>query len=461
MNILKEISIYEILLATGGKLVSGNTNDIVDSVCIDSRKVTKGALFVPLIGEKTDGHKYIQSAFESGAKVSFCQPDRLEDAGGGAIIEVDSTLDALQKLAKYYRNKFTIPFIGVSGSVGKTTTKEMIATVLSENLKVLKTEGNYNGQIGLPMTIFNLDDTHEAAVLEMGVSKFGEMEKLADIANIDIAVITNIGLSHIENFKDMKNTCVEKLKMIKKDNGIILLNGDSPVLAEAKLENSLQRIIFFGMNGSYPYKFEDISFHSADTEFTLVTDNFKDTVLIPCLGMHNVYNALAAIGVAVELGIHFEDIKRGLMKFKNVGMRQQIFNLGDIVLIDDSYNASPDSVKSSAKILRNINSEGKNVLVIADMLELGARSKDIHFDTGRYIAIEGVDVLITIGPNAKYLSDGALSVKSDLQSYHCNENKEAFEILKNILEKNDKVLVKGSRGMHTDEISAKIKEYYS
>ncbi|MGN1043246.1 MAG: UDP-N-acetylmuramoyl-tripeptide--D-alanyl-D-alanine ligase [Acutalibacteraceae bacterium] len=458
---MKEISIYEILLATGGKLVSGNTNDIVDSVCIDSRKVTKGALFVPLIGEKTDGHKYIQSAFESGAKVSFCQPDRLEDADGGAIIEVDSTLDALQKLAKYYRNKFTIPFIGVSGSVGKTTTKEMIATVLSENLKVLKTEGNYNGQIGLPMTIFNLDDTHEAAVLEMGVSKFGEMEKLADIANIDIAVITNIGLSHIENFKDMKNTCVEKLKMIKKDNGIILLNGDSPVLAEAKLENSLQRIIFFGMNGSYPYKFEDISFHSADTEFTLVTDNFKDTVLIPCLGMHNVYNALAAIGVAVELGIHFEDIKRGLMKFKNVGMRQQIFNLGDIVLIDDSYNASPDSVKSSAKILRNINSEGKNVLVIADMLELGARSKEIHFDTGRYIAIEGVDVLITIGTHAKYLSDGALSVKSDLQSYHCNENKEAFEILKNILEKNDKVLVKGSRGMHTDEISAKIKEYYS
>lgn len=461
MNILKEISISEILVATNGRLISGNTNDTITSVCIDSRKVTKGALFVPLIGEKTDGHEYIQSAFESGARVSFCQSDRLADAGGGAIIEVDSTLDALQKLAKYYRSKFSIPFIGVSGSVGKTTTKEMIATVLSENLKVLKTEGNYNGQIGLPMTIFNLDDTHEAAVLEMGVSKFGEMEKLADIANIDIAVITNIGLSHIENFKDMKNTCSEKLKMIKKDNGVLLLNGDSPVLAEAKLENSTQKIIFFGMNGSYPYKFEDISFHSADTEFTLVTSNFKDTVIIPCLGMHNVYNALAAIGVAVELGIHFEDVKRGLTKFKNVGMRQQIFNLKDIVLVDDSYNASPDSVKSSAKILRNINSEGKNILVIADMLELGARSKEIHFDTGRYIALEGVDVLITIGTNAKYLSDGALSVKSDLQSYHCDENKEAFEILKNILEKNDKVLVKGSRGMHTDEISAQIKEYYS
>ena len=149
------------------------------------------------------------------------------------------------------------------------------------------------------------------------------------------------------------------------------------------------------------------------------------------------------------------------MKFKNVGMRQQVFNLGDIVLVDDSYNASPDSVKSSAKILRNINSEGKNVLVIADMLELGARSKEIHFDTGRYIALEGIDVLITIGENAKHLSEGALSVKSDLQSYHCSENNEAFEILKNILQKNDKVLIKGSRGMHTDEISSKIKEYYS
>ncbi len=461
MKALKEISISEILSATDGKLISGNTDDTINCVCIDSRKVTKGSLFVPLVGENTDGHNYIQNAFESGAKVSFCQPGKSSDTFGGAIIEVDSTLDALQKLAKYYRSKFRIPFIGVSGSVGKTTTKEMIATVLSENLKVLKTEGNYNGQIGLPLTIFNLDDTHEAAVLEMGVSKFGEMEKLADIADIDIAVITNIGLSHIENFKDMKNTCAEKLKMIKKDNGIVLLNGDSPALTEAKPSNPLQKIIFFGMNGSYPYKFEDISFHNSNTEFTLVTDNFKDTVTIPCLGMHNVYNALAAIGVASELGIHFEDIKRGLMKFKNVGMRQQVFNLRDIVLVDDSYNASPDSVKSSAKILRNINSEGKNVLVIADMLELGDRSKEIHFETGRYIALEGIDVLITIGENAKYLSEGALSVKSDLQSYYCSGNDEAFEVLKNILQKNDKVLIKGSRGMHTDEISAKIKEYYS
>lgn len=458
---MKEISISEILSAIDGKLISGNTDDTINCVCIDSRKVTKGSLFVPLVGENTDGHNYIQNAFESGAKVSFCEPGKSSDTFGGAIIEVDSTLDALQKLAKYYRSKFSIPFIGVSGSVGKTTTKEMIATVLSENLKVLKTEGNYNGQIGLPLTIFNLDDTHEAAVLEMGVSKFGEMEKLADIADIDIAVITNIGLSHIENFKDMKNTCAEKLKMIKKDNGIVLLNGDSPALTEAKPSNPLQKIIFFGMNGSYPYKFEDISFHNSNTEFTLVTDNFKDTVTIPCLGMHNVYNALAAIGVASELGIHFEDIKRGLMKFKNVGMRQQVFNLRDIVLVDDSYNASPDSVKSSAKILRNINSEGKNVLVIADMLELGDRSKEIHFETGRYIALEGIDVLITIGENAKYLSEGALSVKSDLQSYYCSGNDEAFEVLKNILQKNDKVLIKGSRGMHTDEISAKIKEYYS
>lgn len=461
MKALKEISISEILSAIDGKLISGNTDDTINCVCIDSRKVTKGSLFVPLVGENTDGHNYIQNAFESGAKVSFCEPGKSSDTFGGAIIEVDSTLDALQKLAKYYRSKFSIPFIGVSGSVGKTTTKEMIATVLSENLKVLKTEGNYNGQIGLPLTIFNLDDTHEAAVLEMGVSKFGEMEKLADIADIDIAVITNIGLSHIENFKDMKNTCAEKLKMIKKDNGIVLLNGDSPALTEAKPSNPLQKIIFFGMNGSYPYKFEDISFHNSNTEFTLVTDNFKDTVTIPCLGMHNVYNALAAIGVASELGIHFEDIKRGLMKFKNVGMRQQVFNLRDIVLVDDSYNASPDSVKSSAKILRNINSEGKNVLVIADMLELGDRSKEIHFETGRYIALEGIDVLITIGENAKYLSEGALSVKSDLQSYYCSGNDEAFEVLKNILQKNDKVLIKGSRGMHTDEISAKIKEYYS
>ena len=208
---MEKISISEILSATGGKLLSGNTDAVVEAVCIDSREIKNNSLFVPIVGEHSDGHDFIKSAFENGAVVSFVQSDHKLNDVCGALVEVKSTVSALQDLAKYYRKKFNIPFIGVTGSVGKTTTKEMIAAVLGENLNILKTQGNYNGQIGLPLTIFNIDRTHQAAVVEMGVSKIGEMEKLADIADVDMGVITNIGLSHIENFKNIETTCSEKL----------------------------------------------------------------------------------------------------------------------------------------------------------------------------------------------------------------------------------------------------------
>ena len=457
---MEKMTIAEIISATNGRLLSGNTAGEVNSVCIDSRKMVKGSLFIPIIGESFDGHDFIKEAFDNGAVVSLVQMEHCKfDMLPGALIEVDSTLDAFQNLAKYYRNKFKIPVIGVSGSVGKTTTKEMIAAALGKTLNVLKTEGNYNGQIGLPLTVFRLDSTYDVAVFEMGISKIGEMDRLADIANVDFGVITNVGLSHIENFIDINTTCSEKMKLIKKENGVLFLNGDSPAL----LKNSKmldKKVIYFGINGSYDYKCEDVCFGKGEMKFTLITKSFKENMVIPCLGMHNVYNALASIAVASELGLHFEDIKKGLSEFKNVGMRQQISDMGEIILIDDSYNASPDSVKSSVKILKNIDAPGKNILVIADMLELGDMSKEIHFDTGRYIALEGIDLLVTVGEYAKYLSEGAKSINTALQAIHCTDNLEVFEKLKEFLRKGDKVLVKGSRGMHTDEICKMLKEYY-
>ncbi len=456
---MEKISIAEIISATGGNLLSGNTDGTVSSVCIDTRKTEKNSLFIPLIGEKVDGHSFIKDAFEFGASASLVQKGHTPCEIFGALIEVESTKKALGDLAKYYRRKFSVPIIGVTGSVGKTTTKEMIAAALGESIKVLKTGGNYNGQIGLPLSIFDLDKSHEVAVFEMGVSELGEMDRLADIANIDIGVITNIGLSHIENFKSMNNTCSEKLKMMQKTEGIFYLNGDSPLLADAKNKIN-QKIIYFGINGSYPYKCEDVYSNDKVTNFTLVTPEFREPITIPCLGIHNVYNALAAIAVAKGLGVHLDDIKKGLLKFKNTDMRQQILKLKDIILIDDSYNASPDSVKSSVSILRNFNLDGKNIVVIADMLELGEHSHEIHFDTGRYIAIEGIDVLITIGQNAKFLSNGAKSANQSIETIHCKTNNEAFEELKKIISKNDKILVKGSRGMHTDEIVRYLKKEY-
>lgn len=458
---MENITINEIILATKGTLAVGNTDDVINSVSIDSRNIQENALFIPIMGENTDGHNYIQNAFDNGAKASLIEEKYdANNYNGGAIIKVQSTKKALRDLAKYYRNKFNISVVGVTGSVGKTTTKEMIASVLGETLDIIKTEKNYNGQLGLPLTIFNIEKHHNVAVLEMGVSEIGEMDKLADIAGADIGVITNIGLSHIENFKSVEVTCREKMKMIQKEGGTFFLNGDSPLLAKAH-EYTDKEIVYYGINGDFPYKCEEIYSNGNNTNFTLVTNQFREQIQIPCLGLHNVYNALAAIAVAQKFDIHMDDIKKGLLKFKNVAMRQQISKIGDITLIDDSYNASPDSVKSSVSVLKNLSPNGRNIVVIADMLELGEHSQKIHYETGRYIALEGIDILITVGKDSAYLSNGAISANQKLKLIHFDGNKEAFEYLKNILSKNDKVLIKGSRGMHTDEIVNDLKNYYS
>lgn len=454
---MENITISEILIATGGKLLSGNTDQIISSISIDSRKIGENCLFIPIKGEKFDGNDFIEKAFENGASASLVSSDRNLESISGPMIEVDDTLQALQNLAKYYRNKFSIPVIGVTGSVGKTTTKEMIAAALGKTMKVFKTEGNYNGQIGLPLTIFNIDSSYEVAILEMGVSKFGEMERLSDIANPDIGVITNIGMSHIENFKTMENTCKEKLKIVKKENALLYLNGDSPILLKSE-KNIPQKVIYFGLNGDYPFKCQDVYSINGMTNFTLITPEFREEISIPCLGIHNVYNALAAIAIALGMGVHLDDIKAGLLTFKNVAMRQQISEINGVTIIDDSYNASPDSMKSAVNVLKSTEC-GRKIVVMADMLELGENSAKAHYEIGRYIAIEGIDTLITIGSESKNAADGAKSLNQDINVAHCDNNDEAYEILKKIIKENDKILVKGSRGMHTEEIVKKLKEY--
>ena len=347
---MENITIAEVLSATGGKLLSGNTDQTISSISTDSRKIGENCLFIPLKGENFNGNDFIEKAFENGAITSLVSSYYNSENINGSLIEVDDTLKAIQNLAKYYRNKFNIPVIGVTGSVGKTTTKEMIAAALGKTMKVFKTSGNYNGQIGLPLTIFNLDSSYEAAVLEMGISKFGEMEKLADIADPDIGVITNIGMSHMENFKTLENTCREKLKIVKKENATLYLNGDSPILSEIE-KDIPQTVFYFGLNGDYPFKCQDVYSNGGMTNFTLITPQFREEISIPCLGIHNVYNALAAIAIALNMGIHLDDIKEGLLQFKNAAMRQQITKINEITIIDDSYNASPDSVKSAINVL--------------------------------------------------------------------------------------------------------------
>lgn len=454
---MENITIAEIISATGGKLLSGNTDQIIESVSTDSRKIGKNCLFIPLQGENFNGNDFIESALENGAVVSFVSANYSSGNICGSLIEVEDTLKAMQDLAKYYRNKFNIPIIGVTGSVGKTTTKEMIAAALGKTMKVFKTDGNYNGQIGLPLTIFNLDSSYEAAILEMGVSRFGEMEKLADIANPDIGVITNIGMSHMESFKTMENTCKEKLKIVKKDSAVLYLNGDSPVLLNSE-KDIPQKVIYFGLNGDYPFKCQDVYSINGKTNFTLVTPEFREEISVPCLGIHNVYNALAALAIALGMGVHLDDIKEGLLTFRNVSMRQQISEINGITIIDDSYNASPDSMKSAVNVLKSVGG-GRKIVVMADMLELGENSAKAHYDIGRYIAIEDIDMLVTIGKESKNASEGAKNANQSIRIIHCENNNEAYEILKADIKENDKILVKGSRGMHTEEIANALKEY--
>lgn len=486
---MEAISIKEILDHIDGELICGDENVLVTSVCIDSKKVSKGALFVPIRGQKVDAHDYIESAFENGAVATFTQ-SHIVCSSEKAYIRVDDTRIALQQLAEYYRSKFDIKVIGVTGSAGKTTTKEMIYSVVSQEFEALKTEGNANGQIGVPMTMFDIESKHKVAVVEMGISEFSEMERIAKIAKPDIVVITNIGITHIENLESQENILKEKLHIADYviDLSKIFVNGDNDLLSKIniylenfKKENNLSaeqatasapdfnaekdigKVNYFGFSNRCNIKAGNIHLIGESTGFDLVL-NDEETIpfIIPTLGEHNVSNALVAIGIGLELGISMEKIKEGFSKYKTPAMRQIVCRCNNIVLIDDTYNASPDSMKSSVDVLMLLGGQesGRSIAVLADMLELGDESIKSHLKLGRYIADSYVDCLITVGERAKDIVKGALENKSKIHVKSFDSNQEAILYLQEFIKGDDVVLFKGSRGMHTEEILHSIQNYF-
>lgn len=445
------MTVGEICRACGGELLCGNPDTVITSVSTDSRNIAPGTLFVPIKGERTDAHNFIGAAFESGASASLTQEhSQMED--NHAWIRVTNTVEALQQIASAYRKRFCIPFVGITGSVGKTTTKEMVALALSAKLNVMKTEGNFNSQIGLPLTMFRLKEEHEAAVIEMGMSNFGEMARLAQIAAPDYAVVTNIGISHIEQLKTQQNIRSEKLHITDRfhQGSVLLLNGDDELLAELRGELDA-KIVYFGTKPWCDFRAEHIESEAGSTTFTLFTPETSARVRIPTLGMHNVINALAGLAVAQTLGVPLDGAIKKLAEYQPLAMRQQIHSVNGMTIIDDSYNASPDSIRSSVDVLCSFHS-GKRVAVLADMLELGEFSQQAHYDVGAYAAQAGVDVLITVGTRAEQIAKGTQSVKPDMTCFICTSNEEAIQKLQSLLTCGDAVLVKGSRGMHTDEI---------
>jgi UDP-N-acetylmuramoyl-tripeptide--D-alanyl-D-alanine ligase len=452
------ISINKIIDITGGKLLSKKSTANITSISIDSRKIARGSLFIPICGTKMDGHDFIEQAFSAGAVAALTQKvDGLPS--GKILIKVDNTLDALQKIAADYRRNFTIPVIGITGSVGKTSTKEMIASVLSVKFCVAKTKGNFNGQIGLPLSIFEIEQKHQVAVIEMGISEFGEMSKLSKIAFPTRAVITNIGISHIANLKSQEYICQEKLhildefenQVVKKESGqTIFLNADDPVLMHFAKNISCPKICFgFGENAEF--RASNIFFYKNFTRFSLIHKSIEKNIEIPVLGKHNVYNALAAIAVGFNFGLSLEEIQSGLSNYCGVGMRQQIHRTNGLTLIDDSYNASPDSMRSAVELLEQFKGNARKIAVLGDMLELGEHAQEEHYKLGKFLS-KKINILLTVGNLAKYIAKGAQDHDSRIEVHSHSTKQETITWLKTHTLKADIILVKGSRGMHLDKV---------
>ena len=445
-----EFTLKQIAEYSGGKLF-GDGEVKVNAFFTDSREARENMMFLPIVGERVDAHKFIPTLKEKGCIATFSQIPLNEKELGINYILIENSVLALQKLAKNFRNTLNIPLIGITGSVGKTTTKEMIALALESSLNIHKTLGNANSQIGLPRTVLAIEKENQAAVLEMGMSMPGEMGRLADTARPNIAVITNIGVSHIEFHGTKENIMKEKLHIADfvTENGAILVNGDDELLNKLQGEN----IFTFGVNENCNYRAIDIKEENDDTSFICVYENKNIPVIIPTLGIHNVRNALVSIAVAHKLGIDTEKAAKALSLYKAPDMRQQIKNFGDITVIDDSYNASPDSVKASLDILKSF--KGRKIAILADMLELGDYSPIGHKEVGAYAKEKGIDLLYCFGNEAKFIYEGF----ADSENSRYFENiDEINSIIGNLIKEGDTILIKGSRGMHTDLIVKKLGE---
>lgn len=451
---MKNMSLQKIAAACGGTYCgSADLSDReVSSVVIDSRKAEKDSLFVAIKGARVDGHSFIPQVMEKGALCAVSEQD-LGDVPY-PYIKVGSCEQALKDIAEHYRRSLDIRVVGISGSVGKTSTKEMIASVLGQKFNVLKTEGNFNNEIGLPLTVFNIREEHEIAVLEMGISHFGEMTRLAKIARPDICVITNIGVAHIESLGSRDGILKAKTEMFKYMNpeGTIILNGDDDKLRGFVPENGVSPV-YFGLDPSCPYhaeKTENKGLRGTDAEFVTPDSRFRAHISIP--GGHMVYNALAGIAVGTALGMTPDEMARGIEALVPIAGRNNLIETERWSIIDDCYNANPASMKSSLDVLAC--ADTRTVAILGDMFELGASEKEMHYEVGAYAAEKGISVLICIGGLSAETARGAREAADGaaMEILHYSTKEDFFKEMNDVLKKDDTILVKASHGMEFTEI---------
>ncbi len=452
---MKHMSLAEITSACQGTYHgdSDNLTKEVSSVTIDSRKIEKDSLFIAIKGARSDGHDFIPQTIKNGALCALSEKD-LGDAPYSYIL-VDSCKQALKDLAEHYRRSLDIKVVGITGSVGKTSTKEMVASVLSQKYRVLKTAGNFNNEIGLPLTVFNIREEHEIAVLEMGISDFGEMTRLAKVARPDICIFTNIGYSHLEQLKSRDGILKAKTEMLQFMNpqGRILFNGDDDKLNTYTPENGIHPV-YFGLGENCQFhagKVENKGLHGTTVEFVTPKAQFSAHISIP--GSHMVLNALAGTAAGFMLGLTAEEIKAGIEALVPLDGRNHLIETQKFTIIDDCYNANPGSMKASLDVLAQ--ADTRTVAVLGDMGELGTGSKEMHHQVGQYAAKCGIQLIVCIGDMAKEIADGAAKSPSVL---HYDTKADFFADMKTILKPGDTILVKASHMMGFSEIVEKLQD---
>ncbi|MBE6984266.1 MAG: UDP-N-acetylmuramoyl-tripeptide--D-alanyl-D-alanine ligase [Ruminococcaceae bacterium] len=427
----------------GGRVEKKYENTVFSGACFDTRKIREGQLFAALVGAR-NGHDFVQTAMAQGAVAVLASERLSQDI---PAIYVENTLSALQAIAKGYRESLDAKCIGITGSVGKTTTKEMIAAVLQTTLRTQKTAANYNNDIGLPVTVLELEKDCQAAVLEMGMNHFGEISVLTKIAQPDIAVITNVGTMHIENLGSREGILQAKLEILEglKENGTVVFCGDNDLLHSVSEKH---HAVQYGMQMHNDVRAFDVQTIEDRTLFKVSAFGKEFSAELPTVGEHNVLNALCAITVGMVCKVPVENIQAGLLSFRNAGMRQDIYEVNGIKIIADCYNAGPESMRAALQVLAR--SSGRRIAILGGMLELGEYAPQAHFEVGQEAA-KTADVLLAYGANSEAYVNGAKMLKmAYAQAFETHE--ELVQALQALLCEGDTLLIKGSRGMRMERV---------
>jgi len=437
-------------------LAHGDEQVHIKGVSIDTRTLQPKNLYVPIKGDRFNGHDFVEKAIEAGAVATLWNKNEKDIPQNVPVILVDDTLEALQKLAKAYRHELAVKVVGITGSNGKTTTKDMVDAVLSTTYKVLKTAGNFNNHIGMPLTILRLEEDTDIAVLEMGMSSRGEIEFLSNLAEPDVAVITNIGESHLQDLGSREGIAEAKLEITSglSEQGQFIFNGDEPLLT-SRVNNPKFKVITFGSSPNNDLSLNDMTREEHGTTFFVSRETQK--FFIPVLGEHNAHNAMAAIAVGRYFNLSDETIAQGLAELKLTNMRMELVKAkSGLTFINDAYNASPTSMRAAIKLIHEINGYNKKILVLGDMLELGDQEIQFHKEIGKFIDPAAVEYVFTYGPLSKEIASGAQENFQEGKVLHFDDKDTLADHLQSVSSSNDIVLVKASRGMKLEEVITKV-----